>query len=155
YIPRNSSEILLGTIVSNQYKPAAASMWNDLDAFIQNNDYLSENRGKIAERNGASNPWRNILDFRFTQDIPDFLGMGKFQLSLDVLNVLNLLNNEWGKDESVFSTYNTVTLQGKVTYEGKKNAPVYTFSKPARNVAWTINDLTSRWAMQLGIRYSI
>ncbi|MDX9923628.1 MAG: carboxypeptidase regulatory-like domain-containing protein [Ignavibacteriaceae bacterium] len=155
YIPRNSSEILLGTIVNNQYKPAAPSMWNDLNSFIENNDYLSSNRGKIAERNGASNPWRNILDFRLTQDIPDLWGMGKFQVSLDILNVLNLLNSEWGYDESVFSTYNTVTLKGKVTYEGKKNAPVYEFSKPARNVPWTINDLTSRWAMQLGVRYSI
>ncbi|MFZ5948487.1 MAG: TonB-dependent receptor [Stygiobacter sp.] len=157
YIPRNESEILLGSIVNNQYVKATASgtTWDDLNNFINNDDYLRENRGKIAERNAARQPWVNYLDFRFSQDIPDFMGIGKFQLTLDILNVLNLLNSEWGWVETVpNNNYAIVTYRGRITYNGKANIPVYSFSKPARNVPWSISDSSSRWAMQLGIRYS-
>ncbi|MBI1937070.1 MAG: TonB-dependent receptor [Ignavibacteriales bacterium] len=155
YIPRNKSEILLGTISSGQYVAASEQQYNDLFAFINNNNYLSENKGKISERNGARNPWRNILDLRIQQDIPDIWGLGRLQVSLDILNVLNLINSEWGWDESVFSTYRIASLQGRITHNGKANTPVYSFSKPARNVPWSITDTTSRWAMQFGIRYTL
>ena len=59
YIPRNNSEILLGSISNGQYVPASQSDYDALESFINNNDYLSSNRGKIAERNGARNPWQN------------------------------------------------------------------------------------------------
>lgn len=155
YIPRNSSEILLGRISNGQYVPADDQTYEDLDDFIENNEYLSENRGKVAERNGARNPWRNILDIRIAQDIPDLWGMGQFQITLDILNFLNLLNNEWGWNENVYSTYTIANYQGTVTHNGQANVPVYSFSKPENNEPWSASESTSRWAMQLGIRYTL
>lgn len=162
YIPRNKSEILLGSIVNKQYVPASAKMYDELEAFIQNDEYLSANRGKIAERNGAKEPWQQYLDLRVTQDIPDLWGLGRFQLSIDILNVLNLINPEWGKVETVgSSTYRIVTYQGRVDQNGNVNSnpalntrPVYTFSKPNNNKAAQVSDLASRWRMQIGLRYS-
>ncbi len=164
YIPRNSSEILVGRITNSQYVPATAAgtTYNDLAAFINNNPYLKENKGKIAERYAARQPWKTYLDLRVSQDIPDFMGIGKFQLSLDVLNVLNLLNSEWGWIETVASNnYSLVSYQGRVDGSMKVNSnaalnryPVYSFSKPARNVPWTVSDTSSRWAIQLGLRYT-
>ncbi len=150
YIPNDNSEILLGKIQSGNYVAAPQSTYDEFNSFIDNNEYLKDNRGSISERNGARNPWRNTLDLKISQEIPDFVGVGRFQLSLDILNVLNLLNSEWGYDEGVFSTYQIAGFQGRLA-DGR---PVYSFSKPANNTPFAADDSNSRWAMQLGIRYT-
>jgi outer membrane receptor protein involved in Fe transport len=155
YIPRNSSEILLGTVSSGQYVPASAQNYADFENFIKNDEYLSANRGKISERNGAREPWQEYFDLTVAQDIPDLWGMGRFQVRLDILNVLNLLNKEWGINKSAGAgTYETVVLQQRITHNGKANTPVYSFSKPNNNEAAQASDYSSRWKMMLGIRYS-
>ena len=154
YIPRNSSEILLGSVSNGQYIPASASDYAALESFINNNDYLKGHKGQIAERNGARNPWYNSLDVRIAQVIPDLWGMGRFQVSLDILNFLNLLNKDWGRDDYVFSTYTIASLRGRIDYNGKPNTPVYSVGLPRTNVPWSTQRAESRWAMQLGVRYS-
>ncbi len=150
YIPASSSDILLGAIQSGNYVPNQ-TMYNDLNAFIENNDYLKENRGKISERNGSRNSWRNTLDLKIRQDVALF-GYGRLQFSLDILNVLNLINSEWGWDEGVFSIYPIVSLQGRLP--APDGRAVYSFSKPANNTPSAADDINSRWAMQFGIRYT-
>jgi hypothetical protein len=163
YIPRNSSEILLGTISNKQFVPSTktGTTYDDLEAFISNDDYLSENRGKIAERNGAHAPWRDYFNLHISQDIPDLWGFGAVQFYVDIENVANLINSDWGKVSDVASTptigndtYNILSYQGMVTYEGRANTPVYSFTKPTNNTAFTYDDYYSRWAMQVGVRYS-
>ncbi|KAA0249371.1 MAG: hypothetical protein EDM75_13385, partial [Chlorobiota bacterium] len=138
----------LGAVTNNAFV-ANATMYAALESYIQNNEYLSANRGKIAERNGARNPWRDIFDIRIAQDIPTILNQ-KFTITLDILNVLNLVNSDWGYDESIFSTSNVVRMVNR-SVGGK---PVYSFTAPSTNVPWAAQDITSRWAMQLGVRYS-
>ncbi|NIT57728.1 MAG: hypothetical protein GWN00_16305, partial [Aliifodinibius sp.] len=54
HIPRNASEINLETFVDNTGNTVTADQqWNRLDAFIEQDDYLSSHRGEIAERFGA------------------------------------------------------------------------------------------------------
>ncbi|MHB8929923.1 MAG: TonB-dependent receptor plug domain-containing protein, partial [Melioribacteraceae bacterium] len=157
YIPRNSSEILLGSISSGQFVPStkAGTTFADLDAFIKNNEYLNANRGNIAERNGSSAPWREYFDLHIAQSIPDLWGLGSFQLTLDIQNLLNLLKPSWGQVYDIgYDTYNIVYFQGMINYNGKANTPVYSFNKPKTNVPWSYSDLSSRWQMQLGVRYS-
>ena len=45
------------------------SQWAALDAFIEQDDYLSEHRGQIAERFAAVNPWFSNLDLRIQQGL--------------------------------------------------------------------------------------
>jgi len=152
YIPSGPDDILLGTVSAGVYTPADPAMYDDLFAFIDNNEYLSENKGKMSERNAARNPWNDVLDMRISQVVPDFLGLGEFQFSLDIINVLNLINTEWGWFETTqFEAYNIVTLRG---IESSSGRAVYSFSKPANNTPWSPSDLGSRWQMQLGLRYS-
>jgi hypothetical protein len=151
YIPRNSSEILLGSsATSYSVGNDDDAMWQALNSFIENNKYLREHRGKIAERNASYAPWSTTIDMRIVQEIPDLWGMGHFQLSLDILNVANLLNEDWGRVEDPSWYYQIATL--KTTTSDKK--PIFSFSKPTNNEPWTPQYAASRWAMQVGLRYS-
>jgi outer membrane receptor protein involved in Fe transport len=150
YIPKNDADIELGTISNNQYVPNQ-QMYTDLDNFIANNSYLSSHRGQIFERNAATTPWNNSLDMRIVQTIPT--EGHQFEISLDILNILNLINNSWGYYYDLTNpTYTIVSLVGKDPANGRN---VYSFSKPANNTPWSADNLLSRWYMQLGVRFTL
>ena len=94
YIPESESDIILLPTATQ----SAAQQWTALNAFIEQDDYLSKHRGEIAERFGAINPWYSNIDLRILQDLS--LGSGarrhNFQLSVDMLNFANLFNSSWG-----------------------------------------------------------
>jgi Carboxypeptidase regulatory-like domain/TonB dependent receptor len=155
YIPASQSEIIFvpdtlasGPIVSPQ------EQWNQLDAFIGQDKYLNSHRGQIAERFGAVNPWYSNLDLRILQDIG--LVHHRFQLSLDVQNVLNFIDSDWGvrKVASVAATSPLTLYDFDVT-----GAPRFKYTGPGSAANPTqgtfIDDptLLSRWRAQLGLRY--
>lgn len=149
FIPGSEDDILLGAITGGAYV-RNDQMYTDLFAFINNNDYLSENKGKMSERNSARNPFNDVLDVRVAQAFST--PIGQFQVSLDILNFMNLINSEWGWFETTpQDTYTIVSLRGTDPATGR---PVYSFVKPASNTPWSQLDLASRWQMQLGLRYS-
>jgi hypothetical protein len=58
--------------------------------------------GEIAERNLDNGPWNQFWDFRYVQELP-FANFGmkrlegnKLKFVLDIENVANLINDEWG-----------------------------------------------------------
>jgi hypothetical protein len=147
YIPKDQNDILLdplGTI-------SAADQWNRLNAFIEQDSYLKDHRGEIAERFGAVNPWYSNIDLRILQDIA--VGRGNtrhtFQLTLDLLNVANLVNSDWGV-RKVASAAATSPLT--LTRFNSAGAPVFNFTGPTETY---VDDpsLFSRWRAQLGARY--
>jgi hypothetical protein len=150
YIPKNNTDIELGTISSIGIYTPNQQMYSDFNSFIGNNEYLNSHKGQIAERNAANNPWYDQLDLRIVQDIPVF-GIHRAQVSLDILNVLNLINSDWGwYEHTSLPTYQIVKLEGKDAASGKN---VYSFKKPDNNTPWSADDILSRWAMQIGLRY--
>jgi hypothetical protein len=153
YVPKDNSDILLGSISGGAFV-SNSSMYTAFNNFVNNNAYLASNKGKITERNGDVNPWVNYVDLHIAQDIPIVKGH-TLTINYDVLNVLNLLNNDWGWNSSVFSTYRVANKVGTVTAAGPdlgKN--VYSFGAPTNNTPFTASNLSSRWQMQLGVRYS-
>ena len=75
YIPSNQSEITFQAYTDasgNTVTPA--QQWNAFNSFIEQDEYLKENRGKIAERNGLVNPWYFNIDLRVLQDFSLMLG---------------------------------------------------------------------------------
>jgi hypothetical protein len=153
YIPASASEINFDPFVSNGQTLSAADQWNRLDAFIKQDAYLSKHRGEIAERFGALNPWYSDVDVRILQDI----GFGRattrhtFQLTLDVLNVGNLINSNWGVRKVASATATSPLTFVRFNAAG---APVFNFTGPSKTY---IDDpsLFSRWRAQLGLRYLI
>jgi len=119
------------------------------EAFISQDDYLSDNRGSYAERYGALSPWRGRWDIKVLQDINFKVG-GKthtLQLSADVLNFGNLLNSDWG----VVEVPNSIQPLG-VSVDANNN-PTYTFDGNLTETFSADVSLLSRWQAQFGVRY--
>jgi hypothetical protein len=67
-------------------------------------------RGQIVPRNHAETDWRSRINLRIQQeiglfDLPAF-GESKVLLYLDIENLGNLLNDDWGRVEQVFFPFN-------------------------------------------------
>jgi len=154
WIPKDQSEIILNPYEDDGVTVTAEEQWNNLNGFIENDPYLKENRGNYCERNGARMPFESYLDARITQDFYINAGKSKhtLQLTLDIFNVLNLLNKEWGVHRSVYnSTYELVSFDG---FKEDGTTPTYTYERGTeRDQVWNISDPVSRWRMQFGIRY--
>ncbi len=149
YIPRDQSDIVF--VQNGSVTPA--EQWTAFNAFIEQDDYLKANRGKIAERFGAINPWFSNVDLKVLQDFTVPLGgqAHTFQLSVDILNVLNMLNSDWGV-RSVASPLATSPLQF-VDFGGPGQAPRFKFDTKITKTFVDDPGLDSRWQMQIGLRY--
>ncbi len=152
YIPRNQSEILLDPCPSacgSATTPAA--QWAALDAFINQDSYLSAHRGQVAQRFGAVNPWYSDVDLRILQDFSATGGANRhgFQVSFDILNVGNLVNSDWGVRKVASAAATSPLTLVRFTAAG---TPVFNFTGPSQTY---IDDpsVVSRWRIQLGLRY--
>ncbi|WP_371132640.1 TonB-dependent receptor domain-containing protein [Phenylobacterium sp.] len=66
------------------------------NTFLQNSG-LAGFAGGIAKRNAFTNPDVMTVDMRFSQELPAFFPSGaKIEVFMDVENLGNLLNDEWG-----------------------------------------------------------
>lgn len=116
--------------------------WN---AYIEDDSYLRSHRGGFVERNSMLTPAEHRLDLHLSHGFYFGKQSGrKAELSLDVMNLGNLICRHWG-------TYYNVSgarLQ-PVTITGVENGePIYRFT----GAKLTHDDLLSRWSMQLGVR---
>ncbi len=155
YIPTANDSLVSYVVGSRAATAAEIQAFND---FISSDPYLAARRGSIAERNGTRTPWVNQLDLGVQQELPGFFKGHKSVVRLDVYNVLNLLNNDWGITENVggfdtryLATLSRVNADGTYVYDLARNSPqelsVYDASAsfPSRVV--------SRWSLLLTLRY--
>lgn len=151
YIPRDGSEI----VFSSTDPAVRAAQWEALNNFIEADKYLSKNRGKYAERNGARTPWENRFDLRILQEI-GLHKNHKLQLSLDIMNIGNLIDRNWGADYSG----GNVSLLRFESFQTGTTIPTFSFNETgvgqvidgARRPYFK-SDFFSRWRAQFGIRY--
>lgn len=157
YIPRAQSEINLVDVTdrtTGNVITSAADQWTALDAFIEGNDYLSSRRGQYAERNGDRLPWQNQVDVRLMQEfaLRHSENSHKLQLTLDILNVGNLINKNWGKQYQ--ASFNANQL---LDVAGGAGTATPTFNYTGRGLTdgqpYFVNDFFSRWRGQVGVRY--
>ncbi|WP_226389139.1 TonB-dependent receptor [Penaeicola halotolerans] len=154
FIPGSREDIVLVPIRDNDNNVlvSAEQQWQQLDAYIENDQYLSKNRGKYAERNGARTPWNHSVDLNISYQKT----LGKkdniLELSLDIFNFTNLINRNWGKQHFVpnleNSSFSLLEFQGIVA-----NQPTFQFNDPS-GTPWQIDPLASRWQGQLGLKYA-
>ncbi len=125
--------------------------------FILNDEYLSANQGRTAERNALTSPWVHQVDMRLQQEIPFFFDTTA-KIYLDVENIGNLINDEWGHiDQAPFpgnlgvARFAGVDANGNVVYDVSNfvnSAGVTNLPRLARQD----REGQSRWALQIGLR---
>ncbi len=74
-------------------------------------DYVRENVGRFAGRNAIYNPWQDRLDLRVAKTIRTFSGQTA-ELTIDVFNLPNLLNPDWGGIYSAGGSQNLLNVTG-------------------------------------------
>ena len=148
YIPKDDSEIL--------FKDEAdrAAFWN----FVNQDSYLKNHKGEYAEAYAGRAPWVHRFDFRIAQDFSVQAGKQKntLQISLDFMNVGNMLNHAWGVTKT-----NRACNNGRIlTYEGvdANNRPIYSLWRDSDGNApvesYSYNKIYSEcWSFQVGVRY--
>lgn len=156
YVPNSASELTFEqfTLAGQTITPERQQQL--LDAYIDQDEYLSGIRGQIAERNGALAPWVHRFDFRILQDL-NFTktDRNKLQLTIDILNVGNLFNSDWGVPQVPLQrnllNYRGVNDQGVPRY--RLNAVPGTTAFPAETFRTTTSVLSNTWRMQVGVKY--
>lgn len=161
YVPKDRNDINIVPATASGGAPAdtrtADQIWVALDEYISGDPVLRKSRGKIISRNASREPWTNRLDFRLAQEIPVAEQWGKFELTADILNLLNFLNESWGLSEFVNNQNNSAIvyrgiISGKPAFTfGKYNFLTKEYENPKRT---QVSDLASRWQLQLGVRYT-
>ena len=183
YVPNSASEIALvnpasvsGSAPLIAADPNGPNGYNALNSYLNNDSYLSTRRGQYTERNAARTPWNNQADVRLMLEVKlgnlDANEAGKrsaqhaIQISFDVQNVGNLLNNNWGRQYFVSNTFNSTVPFGlnqvgfadaagnlsRAFSASQYNRPAFTYS-PLTTTPYSIDQLASRWQGQLGVRY--
>jgi hypothetical protein len=152
YVPRDAGDISVvrdsaGTLVPD---PAGYAR---LESFIQKEPCLRNARGNILARNACRNPWQSVLNARLAKRVGLPAGQA-LELSLDVFNLLHLIDGDWGVVRQ------TGTLAGAGTenvallrLRGQDAASArnrYQVTLPVRQV---MNVEASRWRLQFGARY--
>lgn len=132
-------------------------------------DYVSQYsdlmryRGGVVDRNSSRSNWVNNFDVRFSQELPGFFSGHKSEIWLDVLNIGNLINKDWGQvyevgfplARSVAAFRGIDTATGKYRYEFV-NAPGTSANTVGAVDLYDNQDQTkgvSRWQLQIGFRY--
>jgi hypothetical protein len=167
YIPKSQTDVNLadkkdagGNVIYS-----AVQQWADLNSFIEGDKYLKTRRGQYAERNGMRTTWVNDLDMKLMHEfkLSKTDKSKSLQISFDVLNVLNLLNNDWGHVTFVtnLNNYTVNFLQFVKDANGKNPGtpasgyiPTFNFVKPTglNNHYYTVDPINSRWQGQVGIK---
>lgn len=145
-----------------QFEDAAqAQAFNN---YIEANDYLSGRRGQYAERNADRAPFEHGIDLHLAQELFGnmFGRRNTVEVTLDVFNFTNLLNEDWGRRYDVgFRAVPVLRFEGFVDAEAGDLTPVYSFDteQPTIDDFWENEVLDfgtygSRWLMQFGLRYT-
>lgn len=107
YVPATKDELTFKNVTSatGEVTYSAEQQKEDFWNFVQQDKYLKKRLGKYAERGGAVMPWHHQLDFKFNQDFYMMIGGKKnlLQFGIDIQNLANLLNKDWGLYKTVNS----------------------------------------------------
>ena len=126
--------------------------YGDLLAYVNAEECLAKFIGKIHERNACRSPFQHTLDMKFNFGLP--AGPAKVEFTWDILNVLNLIDPDYGVLE--YANFNDLLIVRPVLSGNQINYNLQNlFLNGVRQNPqdmFTRSDLLSRWQMQFGAR---
>jgi len=113
---------------------------------------LNKYRGQIAPRNGFNAPWFNTLDMHVLQELPTLFEGHKLQLTLDTVNLSNLIFPGWGRLEQIAFPGTVPVVSPTISNGQYIYKPVSGTSLAAPNQVFQARP--SIWQIQVGLHYS-
>ncbi len=154
FIPSNTSELNFVDIVSDgNVVYTAAQQRAAFDKYVADND-LEQYRGGYVPRNATIMPWLSRFDVRVLQDLFTNIGNRRhtLQLSLDAVNFGNLLNKDWGVQQTTNGAQNLLSRSGAVSAN-----PNYVMNRVGGELPTSpyqnVSNFSTTWSMQIGLRY--
>jgi hypothetical protein len=152
YVPTDAD------VESNQFRFVSADDQTRFMDYVHADSYLKNHQGEYAEPYSVYSPWVHRIDFGYKHDFVFKAGkdIHKVQLSLDLKNVLNLFNSEWGVAKYLNPAIGSEARILK--YEGVDAEGVATFSTPS-SIRGDIKTFTPSyslgqcWYALIGIKY--
>lgn len=149
YVPKGYGDVLF---------TGGATMEKAFFDWLENTPELNAFRGLAVPANSHRAKWVNSFDVRISQELPAFFKGHKAELSLDIMNIGNLLNKKWGliDDYGFYSTRRVANYAGIDPVTGKY---IYTFTGSTDNASIQENNndkgntAVSRWSVMVGFKY--
>lgn len=148
YVPNGPGDVLF---------TGGAAMEQAFFDWLDQNPELKSYQGGVAPANAFRASWVNSFDLRFSQELPGFFPGHRTEVSLDIMNIGNLLNRDWGQihDYGFFATRRVANYAGIDEATGKY---IYNFTGSDNESLQEVNNdgvntAVSRWSVMLGLRY--
>ena len=161
YVPSGYGDVLwTGRPGNGTTTPAwtPAQMEKAFFDWLEQTPELAAFKGQVVPANSHRAKWVNSFDVRVSQELPGFFKGHKTELSLDIMNIGNLLNKKWGliDDYGFYSTRRVANYAGIDPATGKY---IYSFTGSTDNsqIQENNNDkgntAVSRWSVMVGFKY--
>ena len=121
----------------------------NLKQWLGNQRYPKDHRGEYYERYADNLPFESNFDLHVAEKVNLKIGrqIHSLELSLDIMNVANMLNKNWGITRS--SGYVSEFMSPVKYVSGK-----FQFDQKADYVLKYASDYYSRWRGQVGLKYT-
>jgi hypothetical protein len=152
YIPRGpqSGEVVFAGDTPTNH-PNEDRFWSIVNA----NSALSDAKGSVVKRNDSYSPVVHNFDVRISQEMPGFSPKHKGIVSLDIFNIGNLINKEWGRINEMGFSSSGGTRRTFVNYGGINADGKYVYAVKTAEDDLTLRQAKgeSQWAVQVTARY--
>ena len=156
----NRQLLYIPTVGDSRVRFASVAAETAFNNFVAAND-LEQYRGQILPKNSQTSDWVTRIDLRLSQEFPAFFPTGaKLEGFLDIKNLANLLNDEWGVQEQVEFPYMAAPVTASIECATVCNATSGTYRyvyQTATAIPFdTANSTAARrssWQMKVGVRY--
>lgn len=156
---RNNDLIFVPTRATDL--PSSIGTYTRLAAALETDACLKKFRGSFVTRNGCRAPWQNRLDLRLAHRF-GFRGTD-IRLEGDIVNVLNLLNSDWGLVKTIKPVSSLLAPLERLPGSGELLSEWAGGLLPFRNAQgelvvpepWSVASPASQWQAQFGIRVSL
>lgn len=150
----NGNDLVFVPADASQISLQDPTQYDALNAFIDSQECLRRSKGRMVERGACRNPWQTFFDVRLGWTSPEFIKGQRAEVQLDIFNVLNLINPNWGlfEQDAQYENHSSAFLRA-VGYDPANNRPIYSFTEPTAVRTTVYSPTLSRWRIQLGARY--
>jgi len=157
YIPKapGSGEVIFRGAPNSGLNNAAAAEARFWEIVAANPD-LDAARGSVIGRNSAKSKFANTFDLRLSQEVPGLFAGHKGVITMDFLNIGNMLNKSWGRIDEIPFTLgggNGGNRRGFVNFAGMQGGKYVYGVTGLDDYETRQNKGESQWAVQVTAKY--